>query len=95
MRIEILQRLDRDGEVESEYRALINTYPEDNAFRFRLAQYLLTQGRVDDVEQLLRDIVDADPDNASTRLALVQFLANVSWSGSCGADVAAVRKRSS
>ena len=77
LRIEILQRLDRDGEVESEYRALINTYPEDNAFRFRLAQYLLTQGRVDDVEQLLRDIVDADPDNASTRLALVQFLANV------------------
>ena len=79
LRIEILQRLDRDGEVESEYRTLINTYPEDNAFRFRLAQYLLTQGRVDDVEQLLRDIVDADldPDNVSTRLALVRFLANV------------------
>lgn len=77
LRIEILQRLDRDGGVESEYRALINAYPEDNAFRFRLAQYLLSQGRVDDVEQLLRDIVDADPDNVSTRLALVQFLANV------------------
>ncbi len=77
LRIEILQRLDRDGGVESEYRALINAYPEDNAFRFRLAQYLLSQGRVDDVEQLLRDIVAADPDNVSTRLALVQFLANV------------------
>ncbi len=77
LRIEILQRLDRDGGIESEYRALINAYPEDNAFRFRLAQYLLSQGRVDDVEQLLRDIVAADPDNVSTRLALVQFLANV------------------
>jgi tetratricopeptide (TPR) repeat protein len=77
LRIEILQRLDRPEDVESEYRALIDANPEENAFRFRLAQYLLTQGRVDDVEQLLRDIVDADPESVSAQLALVQFLANV------------------
>jgi len=77
LKIEILQRLNRTDEVEAEYRALINAYPEENAFRYRLAQYLLSEGRVDDVEQLLRDIVDADPESISARIALVQFLANV------------------
>ncbi|MDG1462267.1 MAG: tetratricopeptide repeat protein [Gammaproteobacteria bacterium] len=77
LRVEILQRLDRAAEVESEFQALINAYPDDNAFRFGLAQYLLNQGRVDDVEQLLRDIIDVDPESVAARLALVQFLASV------------------
>ena len=77
LRIEILQRLGRNAEVEADYRELIDAYPEDNAFRFRLAQFLLSDGRVDDVEQVLREIVDADPESISARLALVQFLANV------------------
>ena len=77
LRIEILTRLNREEEVEAEYRELINMYPEENAFRYRLAQFLLGQGRIDDVEGLLRDIVDADPESLSARVALVQFLANV------------------
>jgi len=77
VKIEILQRLDQKDAVEAEYRALIAEYPEEGAFRYRLAQFLLSDGRFDDVEQTLREIVEAEPDSLSARIALIQFLANV------------------
>ena len=77
LRIQILQRVGNfQDEVVAEYRGLMEDYPDEVGFGYRLAQFLASEGRIDEVEPVLRQIIDNDPSNVEARLALTQFVAN-------------------
>ena len=80
LRLLRIQLLQRDGnylnEVVAEYQGLMADYPDEVAFGYRLAQYLATEGRMDEVEPVLRQVISNDPDNVEARLALTQYIAN-------------------
>ena len=77
LRIQILQRAgSRQDDVVAEYKSLMEDYPDEVAFGYRLAQFLASEGRVDEVEPVLRQIIINDPKNVEGRLALAQYVAN-------------------
>lgn len=76
LRIQLLQQAgNRQNEVEEQYRALMSDYPEDVQFGYQYAQFLVSEGRVNEVEPILLKIIENDSDNIEARLALVQFIA--------------------
>ncbi|MCL4792562.1 MAG: tetratricopeptide repeat protein, partial [Gammaproteobacteria bacterium] len=62
--------------VEHELQALVRDYPEERDFPLQLTSHYLQQGRTDEAEKLMRDMVARQPDDVNLRLSLVQFLAN-------------------
>jgi tetratricopeptide (TPR) repeat protein len=75
LRLQLLTRANRIDAVEAEYEALIGEYPEEVAFGYQYARFLIEQGRIEDVEKVLEQIVEQQPDNSQPKLALVQFVA--------------------
>lgn len=76
LRIQILRQAgNRQAEVETQYKALMADYPTDVEFGYQYAQFLASEGRVDDIEPVLLKVIANDPDNVEVRLALVQFVA--------------------
>ena len=65
----------RLGDVETGLRELSEDFPEEQGYKFQLAQFYASQGRVDEADQLLLKVTELDPTNADTQLGYVQFVA--------------------
>jgi tetratricopeptide (TPR) repeat protein len=75
LRVSILESQQHYDEAEAEYKSLIEEFPDEPSYRTRLAMFYARQGRVDDAESMLREIVDQSTDEKLVAQAnLVQFL---------------------
>jgi tetratricopeptide (TPR) repeat protein len=61
--------------VEQELQALGRDFPEVTEYPLQLAAAYRAEGRVDDAERVIRDLVERMPGDVAVRLGLVQFLA--------------------
>lgn len=76
LKISVLEeQQDLDGVVK-EYQQLIADYPENLFFHYRLVKFYEANDRIDEAEDLLRDIVKTKPDNLQLKLWLAEFIAN-------------------
>lgn len=75
-RAELLRAEGRLKEWETELHVLVPLFPEDDSIQRDLVSLYLARGDIDEAEDLMRELVAQDPDNARTsRQALVGFLA--------------------
>jgi tetratricopeptide (TPR) repeat protein len=74
IRIEALTRQGDMGAVEQAHQRLIELFPEERAYRQRLAIFYLEQFRQDDAERVFRGIVDANPEDVQAKRDLVRFI---------------------
>jgi len=78
LKLDILTRHGRTGEVEQALLAMIADVPgDDSIYQERLARFYRSQGRMDEAESMLRDIAAEAGDDVRARLDVVQFLAEV------------------
>jgi tetratricopeptide (TPR) repeat protein len=71
----MLSQAKRTGDVESDLQALARDFPEVEQYQFELARFYTSQGRVEEADALLQQVVKLDPENVENRLGYVQFLA--------------------
>lgn len=74
IKIEALTRQGDSDSVEQVYQRLVHLFPEERAYRQNLAAFYLDQFRQADAEQIFRDIVEANPDDAQAKRDLVRFI---------------------
>ena len=76
-RLGLLRELGRDDEVGPQLREMVERFPDDEATRQTLIQWLVAQGELDEAEAFLRGLIDpADPEPGA-RVTLVQFLSRL------------------
>jgi tetratricopeptide (TPR) repeat protein len=68
------EQQDWDGVVK-EYQQLIADYPENHFFHYKLIKVYEDNERIDEAEELLRDLVKTNPDNLQLKLWLTEFIA--------------------
>lgn len=76
LKIDVLESQGRVDDAVAVYRELIENYPENLLFHYRLVKLFEKYNRVDDAEQQLRGMINARPDNVKLKLWLAQFIAN-------------------
>ncbi len=77
LRLILLGRAQRLDEVEAEYQALIEDFPDNENYRNQLARLYTSQGRTDEAVGMLRSIIEQDNSDVGAKLGLTQFLASV------------------
>jgi len=77
LRASYLSLTGRDEELETELLALVPLLPDDDMVEQKLVELYVSQGRVEDAENMMLKLVAEDPDNERTsRQAMVGFLAD-------------------
>jgi Flp pilus assembly protein TadD len=64
--LQVLQQLERWGDVEQESASALVRFPEDRQLRFTRAAGLERLGRADDAERLFQSLIDQDPGDAAS-----------------------------
>ena len=77
LKIQLLQRAGRNGEVVDEYHSLISEFPDRDVYSYQLARFLVGLGRKDEVEAVVQDLIKNRPDDNQAKLALVQFVSGI------------------
>jgi tetratricopeptide (TPR) repeat protein len=72
LRVDLLNRIGRNDEVEKELRAMLEEYGGEKYTR-NLALLYVSQQRLDDAERVLRDAVTAQPNEVMRKVDLAQF----------------------
>ena len=73
-RLGLLRELGREDEIGPQLSEMVERFPDDEATRRTLIQWLVSQGELDEAEAFLRSLVDpADPEPGA-RVTLVRFL---------------------
>ncbi len=76
-RLGLLRELGRDDEIGPQLREMVERFPDDEATRQTLIQWLVSQGELDEAEAFLRGLIDpADPEPGA-RVTLVRFLSEL------------------
>ena len=76
-RLGLLRELGREDEIGPQLRAMVERFPDDEATRQTLIQWLVSRGELDEAEAFLRGLIDpADPEPGA-RVTLVAFLAEL------------------
>ena len=76
-RLGLLRELGREDEIGPQLREMVERFPDDDATRQTLIQWLVSQGELDEAEAFLRGLIDpADPEPGA-RVTLVQFLSEL------------------
>src|SRR5690606_44275 len=75
LRIQLLAKLQRSDDVIAAYNELIRQRPEAAIFPTQLANFYISQQRLEEAEKALRDAVTRLPDNNESKLILVDFQA--------------------
>ena len=70
----LLAEANRPGAIEVALRQLVRYFPEEQRYQFQLAEFYTSQGRVDEADQLLKSVTEADPKNADKQVGYAQFL---------------------
>jgi tetratricopeptide (TPR) repeat protein len=73
-RLQLLARSGRFSEVEIELEGLANDFPEDESFKYALAQFYTQRDQPDRAVEVLRDIVTLDPENPAPKINLARLL---------------------
>ena len=76
IKIDLLKKQQRSGEVIKTYRQLIEQFPKNLLYQYRFVRYLEQIDRIDEAETVLRNILNVRSENVELKLWLVQFLAN-------------------
>jgi len=74
-RIILLRAAGRNAEVETDLKALISDFPDEESYAVTLAQLYISQDNIDEAEEILRGLVAASPANVDRRIDFVRFLA--------------------
>jgi tetratricopeptide (TPR) repeat protein len=77
IKLAILAQQNRTADVEQELVSLIDAVPDDQTYPVQLAKLYTTQGRVDEAEQVMRDLAAAASESVDAKLGLVEFLGQV------------------
>lgn len=75
VRIQILTDAKRMEEAEVAYQELLAIAPANHRHKINLARLLISQGKVDTAETMLRRASEAAPDDKNLKMLLVTFLA--------------------
>lgn len=75
VRLGLLDTNTQAAEIEAELQALARDFPDVGDYVLQLAQLYREQGKVDQAEQVMRELVERRPEDMQARLGLVQFLA--------------------
>lgn len=60
--------------VIEDYQKLVASYPDNQEFKTTLAKIYAQAGKTKEAEELLRNIIDSDPNNIQPKLMLLDFL---------------------
>ncbi|MGZ8189857.1 MAG: tetratricopeptide repeat protein [Methylococcaceae bacterium] len=60
--------------VIGDYKKLVASHPDNNEFKITLAKIYVGVGKIKEAEELLRGLVDAEPNKISHKLLLLDFL---------------------
>lgn len=74
VRLSVLAALGDTFAMEDQLRANIASFPENETYRLTLVRLFVAETRLDDAEAVLRDAIDAAPQDIDRRMTLVQFL---------------------
>jgi len=72
-RIDALSLLRRTDDVEKELKALYADFPNDEEIALNLQRFYISQGRIEDLEQMLHAAVERRPDDIQAKFRLAQF----------------------
>jgi tetratricopeptide (TPR) repeat protein len=75
LKIDVLISNNRIDDAVQAYKELIQEYPENLLFYYRLITLLQEHGRVDEAEDQLRSVVKAKPESTELKLWLAEFIA--------------------
>lgn len=75
LRVVMLSQGKRTGDVETDLEALARDFPQEDSYQFQLARFYTSQGRMDEAEQLLKQVASVDTADTTRQLGYVQFLA--------------------
>ena len=73
-RMKSLAALEDSNGIEQVFTKLISYYPDNERFRYGLAQWYLRAGRKGDAEKVLRKFASDAPDNVQVGLQLISYL---------------------
>lgn len=73
-RIILLRSAGRNSDVETELKAMIADYPDEESYAVTLAQLYMADDKIDEAEAILRGIVDAKPDDPNRRIDFARFM---------------------
>ena len=76
-RLGLLRELGRDEEIGPQLRQMVERFPDDEATRQTLIQWLVAQGELDEAEAFLRSLIDPKDPEPGARVTLVQFLSEL------------------
>lgn len=74
IQLDLLIRLERMNEAESQALDLLDDYPDDDLLWYGLASLYVSQEKLDDAEALMRRNLERDPANVEARLVYLRFL---------------------
>ncbi|MBT8441214.1 MAG: tetratricopeptide repeat protein [Gammaproteobacteria bacterium] len=74
-RIILLRSAERNEEVETDLKSLMEDFPDEEGYAVTLAQLYISEDRTDEAEEVLRKVVAADPTDVDRRIGFVRFLA--------------------
>jgi tetratricopeptide (TPR) repeat protein len=77
LRIQFLTQLGNTGEVVSAYQKLIANQPDALIYPMQLAAYLSGQGRNDDAEVVMREMLKRNPQSDQAKLIMIDFLTRI------------------
>ena len=73
-RLQLLQSPGYEHRIESELKSLVNDFPDTDEYRFRLARYYGSLNRTDEAEAIIREMIQASPDEPNPKLELIALL---------------------
>ena len=76
-RLGLLRELGREDEIGPQLREMVERFPDDDATRQALIQWLVAQGELDEAEAFLRGLIDPDDPEPGARVTLVRFLSQL------------------
>lgn len=92
LQLKVLDSQGNSDAVIAEYQSLIADYPENSSYLSALANYYTQKDRAEEAEALLRQAVQAKPDDTQTRMQLVQYLMQHSSVGAAMTELEAMLK---
>ena len=75
VRLQILIDAKRMVDAEDAYAELVNVAPTKHRYKINYARLLISEGKIDEAETMLRRAGEANPDDKNLKMLLVAFLA--------------------
>lgn len=77
VRLSVLGALEDGDGIEEQLIRMLEIFPDDDAVKQTLVRWYVSQGRIDDAEDNLRQAIDPETNDPAKRLTLLHFLAEL------------------